>query len=1305
MPRVNVPGRGIVNFPDTMSQAQILEAIKKLTGPTPSPSPTETVAAPVEAKPTPSSDSGAFIPGPREFVRRMGRQAVSPIEPLRKVGRAAATMIEGVERPEEARSPLIRQLQEAVSTLREDPLKGVAELTGIPSLLRATRDAAPAFVEQPVASARGFGAGVVEGLTSLSPIEMLLLRSGKRPSPDVTVARPTKGAAQVSPRTPPPVGPQGEVIPRPGKSRPGRRDVPAPGQPGGPRDVEVIGTSELAKLAEDVAKGLRQPRDLAPTLRREPSPRQSAAAPETGPRPRLAGRAPTVEDAIREALNELRTPERPSRVSLPPSEVAPMPRTGGREGTGSLGATLAEPGGALGLGEDSAAAARRAGSVGPRLIEQRRRAAAREIDQVAQQTVSQAEKEATKRTRDLKQGKSEEKLPLPLPGEKSTLKAPLQSTPEQRLAFEQAQELTAQAVKADKAAANPKISVARRNKLKSEAAALKQAAKVARRVAAGTHDANGIRIPTAQQSKNKGVTVRSEELAAKINPDPPAPVVVPIEDIRAATLARLRTTSALIEQSRQAMDAPGVRRVEAEVGALPREGSIPNPRLLKPDVEAPRAGAVSPEEVIAINRLGGGTRVPPRGTIRAPEGFGFPRKMVPSRSTNVRNAREALTRLVSQFDPANKPTADVPSVRSVSEITGPGGVASIPVAPRRGTIFEKVQEIQARRAAERAARESADRAAEAQAAPAVEESIGNIAPPKFQHPSEHPAAFLNALKTLQDDVARLESLLTIADDFDPADKVAAARSMEGKLRAEKARELGQAALSGPEDSFPKDFDKAWREIRKAIDVLEGNAGGETVDIKAIGRPKIEARTVDEAIGPPPKGVEPEKWQHINAVERTAKGLARRDVLDPRLIRDMRAFWGADEAARRMGIPKKQVIDLSGAPKKRPLNAIIAEMDARMKFLVDDPKGFFDTEALVAGGGATAGALLGGMIEGEDAVDRFSYILSSAIIGGGLGFAGARGLKAAMNAPVGKSVKSIPRMGEALDTSWLLSGPAMIKASLGSMGGVAQAVFERLQEGRVVDARRGLRTLMREAPGVWFNTLKAPTSTLPRMSSSSYSNYVAGQTGISTWPEKIQLQVLRPFIAADRAGQTVMQRMGYSKAEADRLMLQGHPTSWQGQALLNLINSNMVFRMLAKFARVRVVGLERAMEGLPFVPSPRSKKAPGWYRGFQQQEQLSPKAVRARKVAGTGALIAGTAYGYAYDPSISTMSVLSAISPFSTVAAAGMAAGKGIRRGTPGILEALQSVAASTPQIGEGEFRPGMLKRRIPFGDTIFPPQQ
>jgi len=1075
--RVNIPGKGVVRFPEGMTPEDIRKAILKIEGGTGPATPAQ-----VAAKPEPESrDTGSFFPSPGEFVRRMGRQLISPVEPIKKLGQRAATAIEGVDRAPVERAPLVQMLSDAVSSMRESPMTGIAELTGIPGLFRGVRDAAPAFAEQPLAAARGFGAGVVEEISSLSPIEALLLRVGGRK------LKGGKGSAGTTPSGRGPTPPA---------------DIPPP-----------VPAAELADVAKQVSTALREnlaaPRDLGPSLVRRAEGAKASAPRTTSPgmRPRLSTiKAPTVEEAITAALEEIRKPESPTRVSLSPAEPPPMPRTGSRGTPIPPGSNVAEPGGVLGLGEDSAAAARRSMTRAGQLREQR----AREIDRLAMQAVKAAEA----RSRDLLQqaaGKTgtkgaEAKLPLPKPGETTTLGGVAVAGDEGAAAFRAGKAAEAQAVPGLR-----KLPV----------------------------------MPKAKVSSRAELDLRRTSLLAKIK--------------------KLETGDSGLDKK------------------LVRFNYLAN--LEKP----------TPAQFIEMGKLEkgilGSAKLP--GTIKKRwEGF-------------------------------NKAAAGRASVDAVEEIRTAPARASDPnnigVTARSEALAAKIQ---------------------------PPESV----PPPVAPP---PEVAVQAQKEIVAQIGRAK---------------AAGTGKRSAIIAES--EKGAAAL--------EDLEKM---LGREIQPPAGARGTIPAEPSGAG-----------SFGPPPRGVEPDAWARINIVEDEARRLVERGVRDPRLIDEMRRFWGSKGAADRLGIPKAEIEKISGPPhKQRPTVQVMEELDARYRYLLDDPRGFFRTEALVVGSGAMAGGLLGATIEGEDAVDRFSYALSGAIIGGTAGWAGVKGVQAAVRAAKGpRSVAG--EAVEVLDTANLLAGPAMIKASFGSMGGTAAGIWQRLREGRTADARRGLQFLKKEAPTMWWKTLTGPAERLGPVS--KFGADVAEMAGIKSLPQKILINVLRPFIAADRTGGEVLKRMGFSKAEAERMMLMGEPTSWQGQTMLRLINSNMTFRMLAKFPRVRIGALERGIEFMPGASSrisTRHAKSP--LGRFAPQEGLSKAALKARAEFGGAALVGGTVYGYWRDPSLAEASVASsAAGPAALPAAAGIAAGKGLRRGGTGLLEALASAASSVPQIGEADIR--MLPQRV-----------
>lgn len=1225
MPRVNVPGRGIVNFPDTMSQAQILEAIRKLSGgPPPTAGPAETKTATSAAK---SDEGGGFT----RMAGAAARQIVSPIEPVKRLAQKTASAIEGVERPSQG-GGLIEAAKEAVKSPGSAARAGL-ELTGIPSVVRLAafpyQEVAATIKDPsrfaPVQQTRAMLAGVVEGIGSLSPLEGAMLAGGRR----FGRGRAAR-ASRVRPETPIPVT---------------REPVPA---------------SELADMAQQISRALQknldEPRDLGPSLRRSAAPGQSGAAggPSPGARPRLVRRPDriNVESVVQEALRELGGPERPAQISLPPAEAAPMPRTGGRE-SAYPGRTIPEPGGALGLGEDSAAAAIKAGQ--RRAVQ--RQSAEREIDRQAERALQQAMKEATARTRGLKQGAAEPKIELPVPQSIIGKAYEAGATPAEAAGVRTAEKAmeTAAAGKVvlpklpklqppkSSNAPEPRATVAtemkadtrRRGllgalkKFKSEDAALTkkvtraaylaeiekpstgqitEMAKLQRDILAHPKFPQALKsrwqntnaaVEASQRPSTKRTSTveRSKAIADEIRPPASIPKrePIPVSDIAAAReqviTGRISESAApppgvpgLLEQSRQALPL-----VDEAIRSTTPEGPVPNPRLLKQEIGTPRPGGALPGELESLRSVFEGVIPPPQKQLLAPPGFELPNRFIAKRAKGLDAQRQIRTRIMAPAKPKLKPEADAPAVRSVSEIASTG-----PVAPKTGSkIFERVQAIQAKKAAERAAQP---------------EPVPALAP----------------------------------------------------------------AAEAPAPSAP-------------------------------------VRSVEESIGPPPKGVEPDQWTSINALESEFARQADRGVRDIRIMDEMRRFWGSDEAARRLGVSKDDLVNLTGATtKKRPLRAIIDEMDQRYQYLVDDPSGFLRTEALLAGTGAAAGALAGATIEGEDAVDRLAFALSGAAIGGGLGLAGAKGVQAALRAAKPVKGKTGPLTGagnavEIIDSANLLAGPAAFKASFGSMGGVAAGLWQRFQEGRIGEVRAGLRSIRREAPQLWWNTLKGPTSNLGK--GSAYTSHVAKQARLPQMAEKVLLNVLRPFIAADRAGKVALKRMGFSEAESDRLMLLGEPVTWQGQTFLNTINSHMALRLFAKFPRVRIGGLERGVEFTPFLSkkfgqSMRHRKSP--QGRFAPQEPINAKALRARAQFGGGMMLAGTAYGYLQDPSLAEGALVSSMAgPAAVPAAASIAAGKALRSGGDPqdlAMRALEVVVGSIPSISESDVRmlPDRLKPLSPL---------
>lgn len=304
--------------------------------------------------------------------------------------------------------------------------------------------------------------------------------------------------------------------------------------------------------------------------------------------------------------------------------------------------------------------------------------------------------------------------------------------------------------------------------------------------------------------------------------------------------------------------------------------------------------------------------------------------------------------------------------------------------------------------------------------------------------------------------------------------------------------------------------------------------------------------------------------------------------------------------------------------------------------------------------------------------------------------GARGLRGfrARGQGIPRGIRHPLQSAEALDTANMLAGPAAVKASLGSVGASAIGIVQRILEGNYPAARAGLRYAWKQAPTVWWRALTAPTASI----TGPYTARIVQGTGTNGLPQRILANVTRPFAAADQAGAGILKAAGFSQAEAERLMLMGEPTSWQGQAILNIINDNMAYRLLAKFPRVRIAQFERGMEYLPGVPyrkSPRSLKADAKVGRveFRQQEGLSRSAWNARKKIGATIMLAGSAYGYWREPSLAEMGLVSSVAgPAALPASISMAAGKAIKAGQDPITEALVTAVSSTPQISEADVR-------------------
>lgn len=492
---------------------------------------------------------------------------------------------------------------------------------------------------------------------------------------------------------------------------------------------------------------------------------------------------------------------------------------------------------------------------------------------------------------------------------------------------------------------------------------------------------------------------------------------------------------------------------------------------------------------------------------------------------------------------------------------------------------------------------------------------------------------------------------------------------------------------------------------------------------------IRPNITEADIGIPPKGVTPKMWRTIHANAKEAGRLWKeRKYLDPRMIDAVRRFWGSEEAARRTGIPRDLVETSSGPGKRKPMEQALRELEeqaeARLKFLMEDPRGFMRAEALIAGTGAISGALAGAALGGESLEDRFASAVSLALMGGLAGFGATKGARA-INKSKGKSGGKLAANVEALDTAQMLAGPAAVKASFGAIGGVGAGIWQRLAEGRTQAARAGIRFMMREAAPMWLKIGMGPMTgaivggAIGRQGDAGLEGAMTGavlgllggkafgvkplashtakvgsltsnvQGPTNKIPQAILNGVLRPFIASDTVGKAALKRMGFSEEESLRMMMNGEPTSMQGQHILHAINSLWIARMFAKFPRVRVGSLERMVEFAPGLSSRfNTRKAHG-------AEQLSRKALRGRAQYGAGAFAAGTLYGYFRDPGASEAGVAASMTgPAFLLGAAGIATGKGLRKAdiSQAIGGAALEVGGAVPQVDDTGIRSTLMPK-------------
>lgn len=473
-------------------------------------------------------------------------------------------------------------------------------------------------------------------------------------------------------------------------------------------------------------------------------------------------------------------------------------------------------------------------------------------------------------------------------------------------------------------------------------------------------------------------------------------------------------------------------------------------------------------------------------------------------------------------------------------------------------------------------------------------------------------------------------------------------------------------------------------------------GKETPKKFAVQKPGTLVKGVrSEDIGPAPRGVDERSWRAVNASAIEAGRLYKtRGILDARLIETARRMWGSEEASRRMGIPVDKVRDLGGPAKRKPMEAVLREIESeaqkRFDYLTKDDQGFMRTEALAVAGGAMVGGLYGAAsVDGDDITNVAASTVANALFGMMVGSGMAKGFAT----PKGTRASKASRAIEEADTANLLAGPAAIKASLGSIGAVVSGFIEQLAMGNRKAAYRGLKALVHEGPGIYLNTLK---NGLPKsqMQNGVLTSNVLKQSG--TLSTKVLDVVLRPFNAADQVGKTALKRMGFSEEESLRMMLNGDPTSQFGHASLKLVNSLFLTRMLMKFPRVRIGAIERGIEYTPWV-NKRINTRQGHGAPAIPKRQLTAKGY-----VGGAAMATGLAYGYYADPTLAEAGIVSAAAgPASLPFAAMTAAGKALRHGG-GPVDALEKVALevvdSTPRITDTNIR--ALRDRVTPGRPL-----
>jgi hypothetical protein len=275
-----------------------------------------------------------------------------------------------------------------------------------------------------------------------------------------------------------------------------------------------------------------------------------------------------------------------------------------------------------------------------------------------------------------------------------------------------------------------------------------------------------------------------------------------------------------------------------------------------------------------------------------------------------------------------------------------------------------------------------------------------------------------------------------------------------------------------------------------------------VDAEAPEPPRARFRAADDA-PPPGMGNDPPLWARPEATENPAASL--------------RGMLGAEDASAMLGVDADTVRNLSGAARRRPLVADMAEIDNDYLRRINDPRGFIDPKLAIKMGLPIGGAAVGGAMANDGAEGP------GAILGALLGLAAA-------------NPSATMRGVESLRMTGMLSGAALPKSVAGNVGAVLTAAAE---QGSTAPIREALRvpTNLRNAARGWQG-----------------GSNPAGITGMS----RINIPG-RAMGALDEMTTQALQRAGLSLEDAQRLLLtRPNPLGAKAAEAMNTPIGRMVF---------------------------------------------------------------------------------------------------------------------------------------------------